>query len=454
MPCSDSAELKSRLLRDRSSSLVCHSRDGCTISISLRPKNRQKSNLLLDESTGKGLETTHAIVALRIMVGSTPGNVPSKIFVQGRPVDLTPRMKKWYSMPLTNEEIALGVRNGMIAVGIGPCFDSSNNSSVDSIEVYAIEREEAAAWIPKTYIKGITETAEEKEVACDLLNDIDIEDEATHGLLLSSKSLAHLSELCPQSAHPAATNERDFLRTLVEDTSFTKNKSLSNSVRSLLMKLEPDERMRSSLYDESILRGWSKAVLAASKRFDETLSIESYGGTCWDGVRTILRECLLSVTKIARERPMIYLQSMENLTENNLKGSLGTDMSRMCLLGATRQLPCLDLIGGPGGVIDLCLTEIAIDLNTERGKHLAKFDIVKNFLECSNSQVAEISCRAISSFCQRQGAPNLDSTDLFRLLQGTRLVAYKCDSCGICPMKEVRYTFLEEALDIEYVLMF
>lgn len=375
--------------------------------------------------------------------------------MQGRPLDLLPRVKKWYSVPLTNEEISLGVRNGMVTVGIGPSFDSTSNSSVDSIEVYGTEREELAPWIPRSYIQseGVDHGQTNLDTKEEAPHDIGNENDATKGLLLSAQSLSYLCGLSPQSAQPIVANQRDFLRELVEYTSYTKSKAVSETVRHLVRTLEPDERVRSSLYDESMLRGWSKALHDANQLVEETMMAESADvKALWESARSILRDCLSAVTKISRERPMNYLQAMESVAENEESaGSLAIEASRLILEGARRYLPCNDLIEGAGGIIELCLTEIAIDLNIERGKYLAKFDVVKRFLESSNLEVAEVACMAISSFCQRRGASNHKDADLFRVLQDLRLVAYKCDSCATCPMKEIRYTFLEEALDIEYV---
>lgn len=156
--CSDPEDLKSRLSRDSSSSLICPRRDGCTLTIALRPKsNGTEGTTRAAGSRSQALSLPKAphgdmvIAALRILVGSTSSYIPSKIYVQGRPVDLTPRVKKWYSLPLTDEEIALSIRNGILSVGIGQAFDSSSNIVVDSVEVYAAERSSIETWLPKSY---------------------------------------------------------------------------------------------------------------------------------------------------------------------------------------------------------------------------------------------------------------------------------------------------------------
>jgi len=446
----DSVDLKSKLLRDRSSSLVCHRREGCTIAISLRAPPQRRISADAEDSIEKTLDRTHAIVALRLLVGSNTTQVPSKVFVQGRPVDLTPRVKKWYSLPLTNEEIALGVRNGMVSIGIGSPFDSSSSSSVDSIEVYVTEREKISDWISTSYI--VNDGKHSIESSCLPIGSHcpDDGDVPSRGLLLSAGALATLCEISPNSSRNIAENQRDLLRSLVETTAFTRNKVLCDTVKDLLNKLEPDERLRNSLYDESILRGCMKVLRDAKTLLDDSTMTDANENTRWDATRSILRDCLDTVSKIARDRPMNYLQGMENATEKDTSiGSIASDASKLILEGIRRSLPYSGLIDGPGGLIELCLTEIAIELNTERGKNLAKFDAIKPFLESSNRDIMELSCKAVSDFCLRQGTTNQGDGDLFRLLQGTRIVAYKCDSCGLCPLKDVRYTFLEEAFDID-----
>ncbi len=410
-----------------------------------QPKTSEDAGDLAD----KTFDRSHAIVALRLLVGSNISQVPSKVFIQGRPVDLTPRVKKWYSLPLTNEEIALGVRHGIVSIGIGPPFDSSSSSSVDSIEVYVTERERLAKWIPMSYIASDGEQSVESYLdAVDSQSGGD-NDITCRRLIQSARALATLCEISPNSPQHIAECQRQVLRTLVEDTVFTRNDDLSETVKGLLKKLEPNERLRNSLYDECVLRGCMKILANAKVFFNESDMSHANEDTRWDATHSILRDCLDAVSKIARERPMNYLKCVENASENDASvESIASHASKMIIEGIRRSLPCRGLIDRPGGLIELCLTEIAIELNTERGKSLAKFDVVKQFLQSSNRDVADLSCQAVSDFCRRQGTTN-SGGGLFRLLQGTRIVAYKCDSCGLCPLKDVRYTFLEEAFDIE-----
>ena len=54
---------------------------------------------------------------------------------------LIPNMKRWYDVPLTDEEIMVGVRCGFVSIRIGPSLNPlSKNPLVDTIEVYAQKR--------------------------------------------------------------------------------------------------------------------------------------------------------------------------------------------------------------------------------------------------------------------------------------------------------------------------
>jgi hypothetical protein len=465
--CSDASDLKSRLSRDSSSSFLCSKREGCTLTISLKAtlsnSGNQKSPLA-DSSAHQQIQTPPAdpvIAALRILVGSTSNYIPSKIHVQGRPVDLTPRVKKWYCLPLTDEEIALSLRNGFVTVGIGPSFDSSSSIVVDSIEVYATERKTVDAWLPKEYYQRVAGGQPELYAAAQLSSNVAVDkgNADSHGLMLSARALTNLCELVG-SSKLIAEGERDFLRQLIQDTALDRDKKVSECVHSLLESLEPDSRSRKSFYDESILFGCSRALQNSRDVFDRDSSSSDSdevvsGSQKWAAVRVVVQDCLEAASSIARERPLNYLQSMQNIVESKMSsGSIAVDASKLIIEGLLQETHYEDLIGGLGGIVDLSLTEMAIELNTDapHSKQFAKFDVIRGLLECDKPLVVQKCCEAIASFCRIHGGgerhPN-DAPDLFTLLQHARFVAYQCDSCALCPMKDIRYTLLEDDYDIE-----
>ena len=467
--CSDPADVKSRLSRDSSSSFLCPRREGCTLTISIRPdttkasSTRQKKS---DDSSSlnqnpRTLPLDPVIAGLRILVGSTSNYIPSKIYLQGRPVDLTPRLKKWYCLPLTDEEIAMSMRNGFVTVGIGPSFDSSTSIVVDSIEVYAAERKTVEGWLPTEYYQNFTSdeydlyaaSKSSSRVAIDNVNN------DSRALTLSARALTDLCELVGSSKLMAEA-ERDFLRQLIQDTALDRDKQVTQCVQSLLESLEPDSKSRKSFYDESILYGCSRALQNSKDVvFDsDTAPGGADNASCnhkWVALRAVVQDCLDSASSIARERPTNYLQSMQDVVESKMSsGSIAVDASKLITEGLQQEIQYEDLICGTGGIVDLSLTEMAIALNTEephKPKSFAKFDVIRSLLECDKLLVVERCCEAIGSFCRTHGAergPN-DTPDLFTQLQNAKYVAYACDSCETMPIKDIRYTLLDSDNDIE-----
>ena len=441
---------------------MCPRREGCTLTVSVRPKRSElsetsRANEQKVNSQPSGETANLVVAALRILVGSTsPDCIPSKVFIEGRPVELTPGVKKWYSLPLTEEEIALSVRNGLVAVGIGQSFDPSNNPLVDSIEVYAAERQMIEKWLPKRFY-GLDNSRDQSFYRQVRPMDAS-KSESPNGLMMSVRALAYLGELlgCNKMM---SESERTFLKLLVQDTALDREKDIRGCVESLLEQLEPDTRTRKSFYDESILIGCSKAlnnsktIAEQCKAHDETED-NSNPNARWIAVHDLLHDCSSAATAIARERPMNYLQSMENIVESGISsGSIAVDASSIILQGLRTSVDYEDLIGGSGGTVDLILTEMAIVLNTDtpHSKQFAKFEVFRSLLETNKVALVERCCEAVSAFCRNHGADQstLDKPDLFTLLQHARLVAYQCDSCALFPMKEIRYTLPEGNNDIE-----
>ena len=427
---------------------MCPKREGCMLTVSLKQKRGDPA-----DATSKSGETRPqprtgglVIAAIRILVGSTsPDCIPSKIVIEGRPVDLTPGIKKWYSLPLTEEEIALSIRNEMVSVGIGPSFESSHNPLVDSVEVYAAERSTIEEWLPQTYFTARNEpkVVENRPEIAERDNSTDVH-ESTNGLVLSAAALTHLCKLLGGYGASMTDSKREFLKQLVQETTLDRTRKVRKCVGSLLVHLEPDVRTRKLFYDESTLLGCMKVL---SQSHEWKVSVDggdvSTLNSKWKAVKVVLQECLKSAAVIARERPMNYLQT---------SGSIAVDSSKLIIEGLRHSTHYEDLIGGPGGIVDLALTEMAIELNTDtpQSKQFAKFDVIRSLLESNVPSVVERCCEAVSAFCRKHGRGTLgenSSNDLFTLLQSARLVAYQCDSCTVM-IEKIRYT-LEGDHDID-----
>ena len=91
---SDSRELKRKLSRDNSVFLMSPRREGCTLTISLKPPSLGGA-----DGQAKGSKTVDtsnlALAGVRFQVGSTSSDcIPKKVYVQGRPVTIQSGTKK------------------------------------------------------------------------------------------------------------------------------------------------------------------------------------------------------------------------------------------------------------------------------------------------------------------------------------------------------------------------
>lgn len=446
---SDREDLKARLSRDSGQSFVCPNRAGCTISVSLRSGHRpdEKSSSLV-------------ITAIRILVGSSFGGIPSRVVIHGRPLNLMPRTKKWYCIPLTKEEIALGVRCGFVAVSIERAIDPSSSIVVDAMEVYGIERELMEHWLPKSYTYTDPSAVHHSPISSQQEEVNGDESFESAGLIHSCQALSGLCKVS-EGRRNALVSGRDFLRELVEETALESCKKLQESVQNLVKNFEPDSRSRISFLDECILLGCSRSVAKCKTALDalamdsDNDDLEVERDNRRQAIGSLIRDTLQTASRIAKERPMNYLKSIENAIESDLSSdSLAVEASKVLIGDFAEVEEYQDMINGPEGIIELSLIELAIELNTDstHNEQFASFTTIQKFLDLENDVFIKRTCDAISSFCGKYGDAERQSGDrhgLFTLIQHARLVAYQCDSCSLFPMKAIRYTLLEGDHDIE-----
>ena len=394
-------------------------REGCTLTISLGPKSQ---NL--------------AIMAVRFQVGSTSSDsIPKKVFVQGRPVELAAGIKKWYSISLSDEEIALTMRSGVLGIGISQAFDATSNPLLDSLEVYAVERQAIESWLPRVLCNEVPISSAVGEEC--------VGDSRTPGaVVMACRSLESLCDILgPAKSLPKT--ESDLLKRMVQDTAVSHDRVIRESIDSLLSRLYPSPQARNSVKDEGALQGCSLLLNRCQLLLEETqnqMSDDEDSLTCgsfdraWFTVRTLLRSVLRTSSHIARCRPINYFRASDVIAENKISsGSIAVDSSKLISEGIRRSLPCEDLCEL---FVELSLAESAIGDNTgtDQGETLASFIIVRKLLECNNLEIVERSCHAISSFCRSYGTGDQSrgerSNDLFEALHKARVVCYQCDNCG------------------------
>lgn len=421
----DSSDLRSKLSRDSTASIACTRRAGCFLRIRMVPKS----------------QVNLAIAAVRILVGSTLDAIPGKVFVQGRPIEITPRVKRWYNVPLTNEEIAMGLRIGFVACWIGPSLDPSKCPVFDGVEVFAIPREHLETVVPTSYFSMPKVTTVDTSLV-----RMDDDKVTSNSLVLSVHALSAFFSLTGPVCQ-ISDNGRKLLQQIIEETALHPEKHLRRCIEDLLECVEPNKISRWLLQDESLLVGCTRS-LEELKELVKKGACEDSGeepNATWKLIRIMLKDCLITSSTIARERPINYLQSMGNMLEKKVPGSSIALEAASLIVGGLRQCSeCSeeyeDLIVGPEGIVALSLTETAIDLNSDASKSqkFAQFGNIRAFLDDKKVSVVEKCCDAISSFFHESIKT---SHDLFVQLEAARLVVFKCDMCGLCPITgEIRYT--------------
>ena len=443
----DSKELKKKLSRDTSSSFTCPRRDGCGMTISLPQEGRDCHSKSKDDSSSL------VISAIRVLVGSSRTYMPSKICVQGRFVDITPKLKRWYNVPLTKEEIARGIRTGIVSLWIGPSFDPTNAPIIDSVEVFASERKWIDMSMPRSYFPTISTPMKDASTIEDGINtSVLANNEGTlDGLLLGIRATTNMCDLVGPSVSLSDT-AKGLLSELIQLTTVHPDKSLGDSLQMLADCLDTDARARWAFQDENMLVGCSRCLdgcnTLLNKVSDEANPAKDLK---WKAIRMVLKDCLRVSTLIARERPNNYLQSMGNMQENNLKsGSIAIEAAKLILKGLQNSIGFEELIGGSRGIVTLSLTEMAIVVymdDSTSTKDFMQISQIREFLDVANAS----TCEAISTFFQDDESEHNQNRipDLFMQMEAARRVAYQCDSCGVCPITKVRYTILEDDYEME-----
>ncbi len=439
-------ELKNKLARDSSSS-IAFKRGGCCMTIRLSQGEDTSRCISEDKSS------SFVISAIRILVGSTPNATPSNISVQGRSIDITPKLKRWYNVPLTDEEIARGIRSGLISLWIGPSFDPTNAPVVDSVEVFASERKAIEKSLPTGYYSQ-TSAATSIDILQKDKGPSNTE-VTSDDLLLGVVATTNMCELMGPSIQVSDT-AKDLLRELMQLTTVHPDRQLGKSCEILSNFLASNSRSKWSFRDENMLIGCLRSLDECNALLEES-STNTYNDFTvtqdmkWNTVRIVIKDCLKVSTLIARERPTNYLQSMGNMQEKNLKSaSIAIEASNLILKGLKNSNGFEELVGGNRGIVTLSLTEMAIVVYMDDSistKDFIQTSKIREFLDVANVS----TCEAISSFFQDSKVEQNKNKipDLFVQMEAARRVAYQCDSCGICPMEKVRYTILEEDYGME-----
>ena len=456
LPSSDSVGTKEKLSSKNGTYFVCPSRDGCTITISLRKtyddtvitRPAIESHETLDlrsteqafPAVSEMMQNELVIVAVRLLVGSTlTESIPKYVSVEGRRVALKADLKKWYDLPLTGEEIALGLRNGFISLGIGPSFDTGNNPLLDAIEVYATTRAKISHWLPLTsHMKQHVVSSHPANVPA----DSSVASTQKNELTLSVLTLTHLLRvLGPESHAPPEAHEA--VRQLIQTTALDGCGETRRSITGLLSQIEPDSCMRQMILDEGTLVGVSEALRAAKTSLCESHENHLHSSDeLWDQASRAMRDSLKASAAITRTRPGNYKAALEKmLVKGRLADSIAMDAYQMFRIAKREGLNCHGLIPD---FVELVLAEsLLFPSQSSTGGPRATFDILAELLRSRDEDLVNLCCESISSYwTQKLSGRNRDAVSQSRSAPSVP-ISYQCDSCSLFPIKGSRYTFPE-----------
>ena len=413
---------------------MCPSREGCTITVSLKDGNsvalgRTESavseDLLVDHSMSKSMKEQLVIVALRLLVGSTTTEfIPKYISVEGRRVWLQPDLKKHYDLPLTAEEIASALRNGFVTLGIGPSFDSGNNPLLDSVEVYAAKREQISHWLPLTcsHMRQGLATGGDDATATETAEQLEAPTEEKR-LALSMTSITHLLQvLRTSSALSPEANET--IRQVIEATALKDGGVLRQSLTTMLSCIEADPCRQKVILDEGVLAGILKDLRCANDILASTAADR------WNQVRETMKNCLRVAAGVAGERPGNYKSVVEMLLQKETEdSSLAVTAASIVSTGLEGGFEWQDLVPE---LVELSLTESLLFPGRNEGakETFASFEVLASLLSSSDNEIVNECCKSILDYwVQNLSRPT------------EPVVSYQCDACSLFPIKGVRYTF-------------
>ena len=482
----DPDSVKRKLSIHNGEFFLAPSRDGCTLTISLRqsrPSSQtiggvpdRDSELFLRKKHFKS-EKSLAIVAVRLLLGSTTTDyLPRHVSVMGRMVKLSQGVKRWYDLPLTDEEIMLGIRSGFVTLNISSSFDSSNNPLVDAMEVYALPLEELSFDMPSSGPSSAKEEAatkasgrvgiagidghNQKPSASLLLHDDHGEKKKLDLSLLSTVHAAQIAEGCTNTSKTGFLNRKAILQCL-EATALELRgrKSVRNEIMGLMQQIEDKAEKRQALVDQGTVSGVRRAM--------NTLRayVERWSGHGYDdgmehdlasqnvsaylpGILATLNECVTVALDIARERPGNYAESHSDGEKDQVLtlALIGTEILSKLVASAVSLSPDVFPLAA-ANVVELGIHEIGMEWN-ESIEH-ADFDVVSTFLRSGDKAVVEVISDRIVSVCLSSVESNSSNDpEISQSDSDKPPIAYQCDSCNIFPIQRVRYT-LEGGHDID-----
>jgi len=441
----NSTVTKRKLCTGSNEYVVSPSKEGCTFIVSLQrvsapTKDKDDGKLSIHDPA------KHAIVAIRILLGTnTTDFLPREVSVMGRSIKPTRDKKRWYDVPLTDEEIMLGVRAGFVSICISGALDGDKNQAlIDAIEVYAEKRASIPHLFPIVSEKNPNETL--------------LSTSLQGGAEGSRKSLdtcivviSHIFQLMGGASGLSSSISEDSLQRLIQVTALDSDKegSVRNHVIELLKELESDPHAMQMLLDKGSLQGICNVLkdlesvttdiintTTSGKEDEELNTSESIPDHLSEKILMKVNECLLAATAIVKERPGNYKNAIESLiTSNNTRSSIALHSKTFI----EKCQVCTTVAETASRLVELTIHETMSNSDDQMSKSTQSFaglETLAGILGSPNQSIVQKCCETVAKV-------------LKDLQEAQVLLQFRCDCCGILPITKMRFTMDEEGYDID-----
>lgn len=423
----DPKAIMKKLSLNNADCVVCPAREGCTLTAALR----------------LGDESSLAIVAVRVLVGSMPDRVPREIIVMGsgRSVKLLKNMKRWYDFHLSEEEILLALRNGFVTIWISSCHDSSSASIIDSVEVYARARTDVqiSKEVPSLQLTN-------RSFQMHLPSDSEMGDYI--------QSVTYLTQITGQhTIDSLSEGSAETISRVIQQTAFecAENGLVQKRVLEFLNEAEANEENRTLFIDKATLRGLMSLLQELGMYLlDEFVNVDILTPQQEEVIQRaidMLVRTLSSMITIAQARPGNYFQIVsEMMAEKLCQMSMALEGKRIIdfFLHLRAMFGGVIRVGRPIQIVsELMLIEIPRSMSD-----FAAFEALAEFLVSDYTEVIKACCSAVSNVILQTDVCTIDNITSSERVQSTMPVVYKCDSCLTFPITGQRYTLGGE-MDID-----
>ena len=508
--------VKQKLSIDNNSDFISCSNRGCTISISLITAGvpsetsihslnaeahyqhtseieigNSSSGRLLPPLAGnpliyrKNMSKSHAIVAIRLLLGKNGTDFPRSIFVMGRCVKTIPCQERWYDLPLTDEEVILGVRSGCVSIGLGRVHQESNQSIIHSMEVYTRERDSLHLLNP--YQNSIHQCYQHKSTLtengpmsnhCNL--DIDI-------IFSGARSLSIMCNIYKRELHES-NMAKDMLYRLVEMTAsgnYNVRKRRHDIIR-LLESCDINDAERRVLIDKGTMMGVLQLFDRIKNDLSGVLSKSDRGANFSSmlifSILSTLHQSLQLLLEIISERPDTYRAALEEMHENKCLNESFVSKAEKILRevekstvtsyhhkrshsisnsieNKSKSIDSSNFDVVRCSLIEIAVHELHVQSKVTESKYLTNIytdiRILGKLIKFGDEKSVNILSSIISP--SRRISKDIDSLVHTELASGTEVLrermlsppmAYRCDGCHIFPITVMRYTLEEFDIDL------